>query len=97
MHQKNTAEATVEDGVTVTKAKDVSVTAENKGSNLSMAAAGGKGQTVAIDGTVNVNRFENTTKATVGKATINTDGDVSVSAEDNSKTINIGGAIAVSE
>lgn len=96
VHQKNTAEATVEDGVTVTKAKDVSVTAENKGSNLSMAAAGGKGQTVAIDGTVNVNRFENTTKATVGEATINADGDVSVSAEDNSKTINIGGAIAVS-
>lgn len=96
VHQKNTAEATVEDGVTVTKAKDVSVSAENKGSNLSMAAAGGKGQTVAIDGTVNVNRFENTTKATVGKATIKADGDVSVNAEDNSKTINIGGAIAVS-
>lgn len=96
VHQKNTAEATVEDGVTVTKAKDVSVTAENKGSNLSIAGAGGKGQTVAIDGTVNVNRFENTTKATVGEATINADGDVSVNAEDNSKTINIGGAIAVS-
>lgn len=96
VHQKNTAEATVEDGVTVTKAKDVRVTAENKGSNLSIAGAGGKGQTVAIDGTVNVNRFENTTKATVGKATINADGDVSVNAEDNSKTINIGGAIAVS-
>lgn len=96
VHQKNTAEATVEDGVRVTNAKDVSVTAENKGWNLSMAAAGGKGQTVAIDGTVNVNRFENTTKATVGEATINADGDVSVNAEDNSKTINIGGAIAVS-
>lgn len=98
VHQKNTAEATVEDGVTVTvtKAKDVSVTAENKGWNLSIAGAGGKGQTVAIDGTVNVNRFENTTKATVGKATINADSDVSVNAEDNSKTINIGGAIAVS-
>ena len=96
VHQKNTAEATVEDGVTVMQAKDVSVTAENKGSNLSIAGAGGKGQTVAVDGTVNVNRFENTTKATVGKATINADGDVSVSAEDNSKTINIGGAIAVS-
>lgn len=97
VHQKNTAEATVADNVTITKAKDVSVSAENKGSNLSIAAAGGKGQTVAIDGTVNVNRFENTTKATVGKATINADGDVSVSAEDNSKTINVGGAIAVSE
>lgn len=97
VHQKNTAEATVADNVTITKAKDVSVTAENKGSNLSIAGAGGKGQTVAIDGTVNVNRFENTTKATVGKATINAAGDVSVSAEDNSKTINIGGAIAVSE
>lgn len=96
VHQKNTAEATVEDGVTVTKAKDVSVTAENKGSNLSIAGAGGKGQTVAVDGTLNVNRFENTTKATVGKATINADGDASVNAEDNSKTINIGGAIAVS-
>lgn len=81
MHQKNTAEATVEDGVTVTKAKDVSVTAENKGSNLSMAAAGGKGQTVAIDGTVNVNRFENTTKATVGKATINIGGAIAVSEQ----------------
>lgn len=96
VHQKNTAEATVADGVTVTNAKDVRVTAENKGSNLSIAGAGGKGQTVAIDGTVNVNRFENTTKATVGKATIKADGDVSVNAEDNSKTINIGGAIAVS-
>ena len=96
VHQKNTAEATVADNVTITEAKDVSVTAENKGSNLSIAGAGGKGQTVAIDGTVNVNRFENTTKATVGKATINADGDVSVNAEDNSKTINIGGAIAVS-
>lgn len=97
VHQKNTAEATVEDGVTVTKAKDVSVTAENKGSNLSMAAAGGKGQTVAIDGTVNVNRFENTTKATIGKAAISADGNVAVNAEDNTKDINIGGAIAVSE
>lgn len=97
VHQKNTAEATVEDGVTVTKAKDVRVTAENDGSNLSIAAAGGKGQTVAIDGTVNVNRFENTTKATIGKATISADGDVAVKAEDNTKDINIGGAIAVSE
>lgn len=97
VHQKNTAEATVEDGVTVTKAKDVRVTAENKGSNLSMAVAGGKGQTVAIDGTVNVNRFENTTKATIGKATISSAGDVAVKAEDNTKDINIGGAIAVSE
>lgn len=96
VHQKNTAEATVADNVTITKAKNVSVTAENKGSNLSIAGAGGKGQTAAIDGTVNVNRLENTTKATVGKATINADGDVSVNAEDNSKTINIGGAIAVS-
>ena len=97
VHQKNTAEATVKDGVTVTKAKDVSVTAENKGSNLSMAAAGGKGQTVAIDGTVNVNRFENTTKATIGKATISSAGDVAVKAEDHTKDINIGGAIAVSK
>ncbi len=97
VHQKNTAEATVEDGVTVTKAKDVTVTAENKGSNLSIAAAGGKGQTVAIDGTVNVNRFENTTKATIGKATISSAGDVAVKAEDHTKDINIGGAIAVSE
>ena len=97
VHQKNTAEATVEDGVTVTKAKDVRVTAGNDGWNLSIAAAGGKGQTVAIDGTVNVNRFENTTKATIGKAAISADGDVAVKAEDHTKDINIGGAIAVSE
>lgn len=97
VHQKNTAEATVEDGVTVTKAKNVRVTAENDGWNLSIAAAGGKGQTVAIDGTVNVNRFENTTKATIGKATMAAGGNVAVKAEDNTKDINIGGAIAVSE
>lgn len=97
VHQKNTAEANVEDGVTVTKAENVSVTAENDGWNLSIAAAGGKGQTVAIDGTVNVNRFENTTKATIGKATISAAGNVAVNAEDNTKDINIGGAIAVSE
>ena len=97
VHQKNTAEANVEDGVTVTKAENVSVTAENDGWNLSIAAAGGKGQTVAIDGTVNVNRFENTTKATIGRATISSAGDVAVKAEDNTKDINIGGAIAVSE
>lgn len=97
VHQKNTAEANVEDGVTVTKAENVSVTAENDGWNLSIAAAGGKGQTVAIDGTVNVNRFENTTKATIGKAAISADGNVAVNAEDNTKDINIGGAIAVSE
>lgn len=97
VHQKNTAEATVEDGVTVTKAENVSVTAENDGWNLSIAAAGGKGQTVAIDGTVNVNRFENTTKATIGKAAISADGNVAVKAEDDTKDINIGGAIAVSE
>ena len=97
VHQKNTAEANVEDGVTVTKAENVSVTAENDGWNLSIAAAGGKGQTVAIDGTVNVNRFENTTKATIGKAAISSAGDVAVKAEDNTKDINIGGAIAVSE
>ena len=97
VHQKNTAEATVEGGVTVTKAKDVRVTAENDGWNLSIAAAGGKGQTVAIDGTVNVNRFKNTTKATIGKATISAAGDVAVKAEDDTKDINIGGAIAVSE
>lgn len=97
VHQKNTAEATVADNVTITKANDVRVSAENKGSNLSIAAAGGKGQTVAIDGTVNVNRLENTTKATIGKATISADGNVAVNAEDNTKDINIGGAIAVSE
>ena len=97
VHQKNTAEANVEDGVTVTKAENVSVTAENDGWNLSIAAAGGKGQTVAIDGTVNVNRFENITKATIGKAAISADGNVAVNAEDNTKDINIGGAIAVSE
>ncbi len=97
VHQKNTAEATIEDQVTITKSKDVTVNAENKGFNLSMAAAGGKGGSVAIDGTVNVDRFENTTKATVGKGTISSGGDVNVNAEDKTKNINIGGAIAVSE
>ncbi len=96
VHQKNKAEATIEDGVTITNSGDVNVDAENKGFNLSMAAAGGKGSSVAIDGTVNVNRFENTTKAIIGNATISSGGNVSVNAEDQTKNINIGGAVAVS-
>ena len=96
VHQKNKAEATIEDNVTITNSGDVKVDAENKGFNLSMAAAGGKGSSVAIDGTVNVNRFENTTKATIGKATISSNGNVTVNAEDQMKNINIGGAVAVS-
>ncbi len=96
VHQKNKAEATVEDGVTIKKSADVKVNAENKGFNLSMAAAGGKGSSAAIDGTVNVNRFENTTKAIIGNATISSGGNVSVHAEDQTKNINIGGAVAVS-
>lgn len=60
-----------------------------------MAAAGGPAKSVAVDATVGVNRFKNTTKARIGEATV-TAKDVSVTAEDLSKTIQAAGAIGVS-
>lgn len=95
VHQKNNAEAYIDDGAVVTAKGSADVKAEARSLNIAMAAAGGPAKSVAVDATVGVNRFDNTTKARIGNATV-TAKDVSVTAEDLSKTIQAAGAIGVS-
>ena len=95
VYQKNNAEATIDDGAVVTAKGSADVKAEARALNIAMAAAGGPAKSVAVDATVGVNRFDNTTKARIGEATV-TAKDVSATAEDLSKTIQAAGAIGVS-
>lgn len=95
VYQKNNAEATIDDGAVVTSKESVDVDAKARALNIAMAAAGGPAKSVAVDATVGVNRFDNTTKARIGDATV-TAKDVSATAEDLSKTIQAAGAIGVS-
>ena len=95
VHQKNNAEAYIDDGAVVTAKGSADVSAKARALNIAMAAAGGPAKSVAVDATVGVNRFDNTTKARIGDATV-TAKDVSVTAEDLSKTIQAAGAIGVS-
>lgn len=95
VHQKNNAEAYIDDGAVVTAKGSADVNAKARALNIAMAAAGGPAKSVAVDATVGVNRFDNTTKARIGQATV-TAKDVSVTAEDLSKTIQAAGAIGVS-
>ena len=95
VHQKNNAEAYIDDGAVATAKGSADVNAKARALNIAMAAAGGPAKSVAIDATVGVNRFDNTTKARIGNATV-TAKDVSVTAEDLSKTIQAAGAIGVS-
>ena len=95
VHQKNNAEAYIDDGAVVTAKGSADVSAKARALNIAMAAAGGPAKSVAVDATVGVNRFDNTTKARIGEATV-TAKDVSATAEDLSKTIQAAGAIGVS-
>lgn len=95
VHQKNNAEAYIDDGAVVTAKGSADASAKARALNIAMAAAGGPAKSVAVDATVGVNRFDNTTKARIGDATV-TAKDVSVCAEDLSKTIQAAGAIGVS-
>ena len=95
VHQKNNAEAYIDDGAVVTAKGSADVNAKARALNIAMAAAGGPAKSVAVDATVGVNRFDNTTKARIGNATV-TAKDGSVTAEDLSKTIQAAGAIGVS-
>lgn len=95
VHQKNNAEAYIDDGAVVKAKGSADASAKARALNISMAAAGGPAKSVAVDATVGVNRFDNTTKARIGNATV-TAKDVSVTAEDLSKTIQAAGAIGVS-
>ena len=96
VHQKNNAEAYIDDGAVVKAKGSADVNAKARALNIAMAAAGGgPAKSVAVDATVGVNRFDNTTKARIGDATVKAK-DVSVTAEDLSKTIQAAGAIGVS-
>ena len=95
VHQKNNAEAYIDDGAVVKAKGSADVNAKARALNIAMAAAGGPAKSVAVDATVGVNRFDNTTKARIGNATV-TAKDVSACAEDLSKTIQAAGAIGVS-
>ena len=95
VHQKNNAEAYIDDGAVVKAKGSADVNAKARALNIAMAAAGGPAKSVAVDATVGVNRFDNTTKSRIGNATV-TAKDVSVTAEDLSKTIQAAGAIGVS-
>lgn len=95
VYQKNNAEAYIDDGAVVTARKSADVKADARALNIAMAAAGGPAKSVAVDATVGVNRIENTTKARIGDATVRAK-NVSVAAEDLSKTIQAAGAIGVS-
>lgn len=95
VHQKNNAEAYIDDGAVVKAKGSADVSAKARALNIAMAAAGGPAKSVAVDATVGVNRFDNTTKARIGDATV-TAKNVSVTAEDLSKTIQAAGAIGVS-
>lgn len=95
VHQKNNAEAYIDDGAVVTAKGSADVNAKARALNIAMAAAGGPAKSVAVDATVGVNRFDNTTKARIGDATVKAKV-VSVCAEDLSKTIQAAGAIGVS-
>ena len=95
VYQKNNAEAYIDDGAVVTSKESVDVDAKARALNIAMTAAGGPAKSVAVDATVGVNRFDNTTKARIGEATV-TAKDVSATAEDLSKTIQAAGAIGVS-
>lgn len=95
VHQKNNGEAYIDDGAVVTAKGSADVNAKARALNIAMAAAGGPAKSVAVDATVGVNRFDNTTKARIGNATVRAK-DVSVTAEDLSKTIQAAGAIGVS-
>lgn len=95
VHQKNNAEAYIDDGAVVTAKGSADVNAKARALNIAMAAAGGPAKSVAVDATVGVNRFDNTTKARIGNATV-TAKDVSVTAENLSNTIQAAGAIGVS-
>ena len=95
VHQKNNAEAYIDDDAVVKAKGSADVSAKARALNIAMVAAGGPAKSVAVDATVGVNRFDNTTKARIGDATV-TAKDVSVCAEDLSNTIQAAGAIGVS-
>ena len=114
VHQDNTAKAYIADSAQVentgalqgkVSAAKINVEARNEAMNLAMAASGGKSDSVAVNGTVLVNRFDNSTEAYIGRTeveltnnnNVKDTGKVNVEAVDKSLDISLGGAVGVTE
>ncbi len=96
MKQKNTTEAYIDGGSTVTATKGkTDVKAETDALNLGITTAGGAAQTVAFDASVGLNRIDNTTKARIENANV-TAASLALSATDMSRNINLAGGVGVS-
>lgn len=114
VHQDNTAKGYIADSAQVentgalqgkVSAAKINVEARNEAMNLAMAASGGKSDSVAVNGTVLVNRFDNSTEAYIGRTevelaqnnNVTDNGKVDVKATDKSLDISLGGAVGVTE
>ena len=76
--------------------KDVSVAASLEEEVLSISASLGASGTVGVSGSVSALVFDNETWASIGNgATVNADGNVAVTAEDNTDTTMVAGTVAL--
>lgn len=98
VRQQNHTEAYIGKGSTVTSGKNTNVDAKTEAWNLAFGAAGGMAKSMALDATVSVNRIDSDTKAHIdGGATVDAGEDVVVKALDDSVTVNLAGAVGISE
>ena len=97
VYQKNDTNAYIDGGAVVT-AGSVDVNAKTEAWNLAMTASGGMAESLAIDATIGVNRFDNATNAYIGEANVTAEkGDVTITAEDMSVDLNLAGAMGIAE
>ncbi|KPK01382.1 MAG: hypothetical protein AMK71_05800, partial [Nitrospira bacterium SG8_35_4] len=100
---KNTTKSYIDDNTIVNTKKDVHVMAQAKEDILSVAAGAGIGGTVGVGGAVSVISMDNITEAYIGDdaasdsegAKVNADGNVLVSAVDDTETMMIAGSLGV--
>ena len=101
-HYVNTASATIgkensAQKTTITASGDVNVNAAVKATDITVAATGSSGKTIAIDGAVAVDRISDTTIAAIYNSTVNAGNGIKVNAEDNSNVYNLAIAADKSE
>ncbi len=96
LKQKNTTEAYIDDGATVTATKGkTNVEAKTNALNLGITTAGGAAKSVAFDASLGLNGIDNTTKARIENADI-TAASLALSATDMSRNINLAGGVGIS-
>ncbi len=87
----NTARVELVQGAVIDAAGDVKTDAQTKVNNITLAAAGGKGETFALDGTVSVNEIRNRTEV-VNHAQITAGRNIEAHSEDITRNVNISGS-----